>query len=126
MIPRREPAMCRNIRPLFNFEPPSTDDEIRAAALQYVRKVGGTTRPSKANQEAFDRAVDEIAAITRRLVRDELVSSAPPRTREEEAARAKTRGQRRDAQVRSRLLAEAEGAIAVGVPAGWGRSGGGG
>ncbi len=117
--------MCRNIRPLFNFEPPATDDEIRAAALQYVRKVGGTTRPSKANQEAFDRAVDEIAAITARLVRERLVSSGPPRTREREAERARERGQAREARMRSRLLGETEAAVGVEVPASWRRPEGG-
>ena len=88
--------MCRNIRPLFNFAPPATDDEIEAAALQYVRKVAGTTAPSAANQAYFDAAVAEIAAITRRLVRDELVTKAAPRTREEEALKAKERGRQRD------------------------------
>lgn len=116
--------MCRNIRPLFNFAPPATDDEIRAAALQYVRKVGGTTKPSKANQEAFDRAVDEIAAITAGLVRERLVSSSPPRTREVEAMRAKERGQRRDAQMRVRLQDEAQAGIGVDVPGSWVRPGG--
>lgn len=82
--------MCRNIKTLFNFDPPATDDEIRASALQFVRKVSGTTRPSRANQPAFDRAVDEVAAAARRLV-DSLVTTAPPRDREEEAAKAKAR-----------------------------------
>ncbi len=83
--------MCRNIRPLFNFQPPVTDEEVRAAALQFVRKVSGFTRPSKANEPAFARAVEEVAASARRLV-DGLVTTAPPRTREEEAARARARG----------------------------------
>jgi hypothetical protein len=87
--------MCRNIRVLFNFEPPATDDEIEAAALQYVRKVSGATRPSQANQEAFDQAVKEIADITRRLVRSELVTVALPRTREQEAEKARVRNRRR-------------------------------
>lgn len=92
--------MCRNIRVLFNFEPPATDEEIQAAALQYVRKVSGTTRPSQANQEAFDKAVADIAEITRRLVRAELVTLALPRTREQEAERARARGQKREEQRR--------------------------
>ena len=96
--------MCRNIRTLFNFEPPASDDEIRAAALQYVRKVSGTNAPSAANKSAFDKAVDDIADITRRLVRAELHTAARPRTREEEAERARERGQKRDAQQRVRLL----------------------
>jgi hypothetical protein len=86
--------MCRNIRPLFNFEPPATDDEIRACALQYVRKVSGFTRPSKANEEAFMRAVDDIAGATRALV-ESLTTTATPRDREIEAARARVRAQRR-------------------------------
>jgi hypothetical protein len=88
--------MCRNIRVLFHSEPPTTDDEIHAAALQYVRKVSGSTRPSRPNQAAFDAAVDEVAAVTRRLLRDGLVASGAPRTREQEAARAKERGRRRE------------------------------
>jgi hypothetical protein len=82
--------MCRNIRTLHNFEPPATEDEIRASSLQYVRKVSGFTKPSQANTEAFERAVDEVAAVTRRLL-DELVSNAPPKDREVEAAKAKAR-----------------------------------
>jgi hypothetical protein len=82
--------MCRNIRTLHNFEPPATTDEVHAAALQYVRKVSGSTRPSMANQAAFDRAVLEVAAITRRLL-DELVTTAPPKDREVEAAKARER-----------------------------------
>ncbi|MGY2129465.1 DUF2277 domain-containing protein [Blastococcus sp. SYSU DS0617] len=82
--------MCRNIRPLSNFEPPATDDEIRAAALQYVRKISGTTKPSRANVEAFDRAVEEIAGISARLLA-ELVTTAPPKDREVEAAKARER-----------------------------------
>ncbi|MDQ3615186.1 MAG: DUF2277 domain-containing protein [Actinomycetota bacterium] len=82
--------MCRNIRQLHNFEPPATSEEVRAAAVQYVRKVSGTTRPSQANQGAFDRAVDEIAEVTGRLL-DSLTTSAPPKDREVEAAKAKTR-----------------------------------
>lgn len=86
--------MCRNIRPLFNFEPETTDDEIRASALQYVRKVSGYTKPSQANQEAFDRAVDEVADVTRRLL-DSLVTNAPPRDRDVEAQRARERAAKR-------------------------------
>ena len=86
--------MCRNIRPLFNFEPPVTDDEIRAASLQFVRKISGFTKPSKANEDAFDRAVDEVSEAARRLV-DSLVTSAPARDREIEAAKAKARAAER-------------------------------
>ena len=82
--------MCRNIRPLFNFDPPTTDEEVRAASLQFVRKISGFTKPSKANEDAFNRAVDEVAAAARTLV-DSLTTSAPPRDREVEAAKAKTR-----------------------------------
>lgn len=86
--------MCRNIRPLHNFEPPATPDEVTAAALQYVRKVSGTTRPSAANQAAFDRAVAEVAHATRHLL-DDLVAAAPPKDREVEAAKARARAQSR-------------------------------
>jgi hypothetical protein len=86
--------VCRNIKTLHNFEPPATDDEIRAAALQYVRKVSGSTKPSKANEAAFARAVDEIAHVTRHLLA-ELVTTAPPRDREVEAARARARAEKR-------------------------------
>ncbi|WP_110183109.1 DUF2277 domain-containing protein [Nocardioides solisilvae] len=89
--------MCRNIRPLNNFAPPATDDEVAAAALQYVRKVSGTARPSAANQEVFDRAVAEVARITRELV-DGLVTSAPPKDREAEAAKARARAELRYAR----------------------------
>jgi hypothetical protein len=82
--------MCRNIRTLHNFEPPATEDEIQASSLQYVRKISGFTKPSRANAEAFDRAIDEVAAATRRLL-DELVTNAPPKDREAEAAKAKAR-----------------------------------
>jgi hypothetical protein len=82
--------MCRNIRPLHNFEPPATSDEVRAAALQYVRKVSGSTKPSQANQAAFDEAVEEIAHVTQHLL-DHLSSSAPPKNREVEAAKARAR-----------------------------------
>jgi hypothetical protein len=86
--------MCRNIRTLHNFDPPATEDEVRAAALQYVRKVSGSTKPSKANEVAFGRAVDEIATITSRLL-GELVTAAPPRDRELEAVRARARAEKR-------------------------------
>jgi hypothetical protein len=86
--------MCRNIHTLFNFDPPATPEEVRAAALQYVRKVSGSTHPSRANQEPFDRAVEEIAAVTSRLL-DDLVTKAPPKDREIEAARARERAERR-------------------------------
>lgn len=82
--------MCRNIRPLNNFEPPATRDEVTSAALQYVRKVSGTTRPSQANQAVFDQAVREIAHITQHLLED-LVTSAPPKNREVEAEKARAR-----------------------------------
>jgi hypothetical protein len=82
--------MCRNIRPLHNFEPPATSDEVRAAALQYVRKVSGSTNPSQANQAAFDEAVEEIAHVTQHLL-DHLSTSAPPKNREVEAAKASAR-----------------------------------
>jgi hypothetical protein len=86
--------MCRNIRTLHNFEPPATRDEVHAAALQYVRKVSGTTRPSQANREAFDLAVAEVAAVTEKLL-DHLTSSAPPKNREVEAAKARARAEQR-------------------------------
>jgi hypothetical protein len=82
--------MCRNIRTLHNFEPAATPEEVEAAALQYVRKLSGTTKPSKANEEAFHRAVHEVAAASQRLL-DALVTHAPPRNRELEAAKAKAR-----------------------------------
>jgi hypothetical protein len=86
--------MCRNIRQLHNFEPPATHDEVHAAALQYVRKVAGTTKPSKANEEAFDHAVHEVAHITRHLL-EALTTAAPPKNREEERAKAIARSQQR-------------------------------
>ncbi|WP_207455815.1 DUF2277 domain-containing protein [Herbiconiux sp. SYSU D00978] len=86
--------MCRNIHTLHNFEPAATSDEVHAAALQYVRKISGTTKPSKANQEAFDRAVAEIAHITQHLLED-LVTTAPPKSREIEAAKARERAAKR-------------------------------
>jgi hypothetical protein len=87
-------SMCRNIRQLHNFEPPATGDEIHAAALQYVRKVSGQTKPSKANEAAFARAVEEIAHVTHHLLAD-LVTAAPPRDREVEAAKARARAAKR-------------------------------
>jgi hypothetical protein len=86
--------MCRNIRTLHNFDPPANEEEVRAAAVQYVRKVSGSTKPSRANAEAFDRAVDEVAATTATLLR-ELVTSAPPRDREVEAAKRRDRAAKR-------------------------------
>jgi len=82
--------MCRNIRQLHNFEPPATSSEVEAAALQYVRKVSGSTRPSQANQDAFDRAVADVSAATQRLL-EALVTTAPPKDREVEAAKARAR-----------------------------------
>ena len=86
--------MCRNIKTLANFEPPATDDEIRASALQFVRKLSGTTRPSRVNEAVFNEAVDDVTAIARRLIAS-LETHAPPRNREEEARKAKERAQRR-------------------------------
>ncbi len=82
--------MCRNIRQLHNFEPPATDEEVQAAALQYVRKISGQNKPSQANEEAFNRAVEQVAAASRELL-DSLVTKAPPKDREVEAAKAKAR-----------------------------------
>ena len=82
--------MCRNIKTLFNFDPPVTEDEIRAASLQFVRKISGFTHPSKANEAAFDKAIEEVAAVSARLLRS-LETTAPPKSREEEAAKAKAR-----------------------------------
>jgi hypothetical protein len=86
--------MCRNIKTLANFEPPATDDEIRASALQFVRKLSGTTRPSRVNEAVFNQAVDDVTAIARRLI-ESLETHAPPRNRVEEARKAKERAQRR-------------------------------
>ena len=86
--------MCRNIRTLFNFEPPATEDEIRASALQFVRKLSGFAKPSQANAEAFDRAVDEVSETARRLIQS-LHTHAPPRDREIEAEKAKARARER-------------------------------
>lgn len=86
--------MCRNIKTLYNFDPPATDEEIRGAALQFVRKISGFTKPSQANEEAFDRAIDEVSAASRKLL-DSLVTRAEPRDREVEAARARARAAQR-------------------------------
>jgi hypothetical protein len=86
--------MCRNIRTLHNFDPPANDEEIHASALQYVRKISGSTKPSQANAEAFDEAVEAVAAATRELL-DRLVTKAPPKNREVEAAKAKARSEAR-------------------------------
>jgi hypothetical protein len=86
--------MCRNIRTLFNFDPPVTDEEVRAASLQFVRKISGFNKPSKANEEAFEGAIEEIAAISRRLLHS-LETTAPPKNREEEAAKARARAAER-------------------------------
>jgi hypothetical protein len=86
--------MCRNIKTLFNFDPPVTAEEIRAAALQFVRKISGSNKPSKANEAAFVAAVDDVAAVAARLLQS-LESKAPPRNREAEAAKARTRAERR-------------------------------
>lgn len=86
--------MCRNIRTLHNFDPPATSEEVLAAALQYVRKISGSTKPSQANAEAFQRAVDDVAAVSGRLL-SELVTAAPPRDREVEAAKARARAAQR-------------------------------
>jgi len=86
--------MCRNIRTLFNFDPPATDEEIRAASVQFVRKLSGFTKPSHANQAVFDSAVDEVSGVARRLI-DSLVTNAPARDREEWAARARARAAER-------------------------------
>jgi hypothetical protein len=86
--------MCRNIRTLYNFEPPATEDEVRAASLQYVRKISGFTKPSQANAEAFEAAVEEVARVSRELL-DQLVTNAPPKDREAEAAKRKARAAER-------------------------------
>ena len=89
-----EGAMCRNIRTLYNFEPPATDDEVRAAALQYVRKISGFTKPSQANEEPFNRAIEAVAEVSRRLL-DELTTAAAPKDREVERAKAHARAVQR-------------------------------
>lgn len=90
--------MCRNIRTLFNFDPPATEDEIHAASLQFVRKLSGYNKPSKANEVAFDHAVEEVAQVAHKLL-DSLVSNAPPKNREEEAAKARARAAKRFGRV---------------------------
>jgi hypothetical protein len=92
--------MCRNIRPLFNFEPPATDEEVRAAAVQFVRKISGFTRPSQANEAAFNRGVDEVSAAARALI-DALVTGAEPRDRAVEAEKARARSRLRFAEARA-------------------------
>ena len=86
--------MCRNIRSLYNYDPPATDEEVRSAALQYVRKISGFSKPSKANEQAFEQAVDAVAEVSARLL-GQLVTSAPPRDREVEAAKARARAEQR-------------------------------
>lgn len=94
--------MCRNIKTLYNYDPPATEEEIYASALQYVRKVSGMSKPSAANIEAIEAAVDQIAEITRALLHEQLTTKAAPRTREAEAAKAKARGQKREEQMRKK------------------------
>lgn len=101
--------MCRNIKRLHNLAPPATEEEIRASALQYVRKISGSSKPSKANAAAVERAVEAITAISLRLIQDELVTAAPPRDRALEAQRAKQRGRDREARMRAKILAEQAG-----------------
>ena len=86
--------MCRNIKTLFNFDPPATDEEIRAASLQFVRKLSGFNAPSRANEKAFNEAIEDVAAVARRLI-DSLATTAPPKNRDEEAARARARAAQR-------------------------------
>ncbi|HWI22890.1 MAG TPA: DUF2277 domain-containing protein [Baekduia sp.] len=103
--------MCRNIRPLYNFEPRATEEEVRASALQFVRKVSGFTKPSQANEQAFERAIDDITAVTQRLI-DELVTKAPPKNREEEAIKAQRRAAPRyEAQDLGRALLRERGPV---------------
>src|SRR4029079_5905369 len=107
--------MCRNIKPLFNFEPPATVDEVRASALQFVRKVSGYTKPSKANEEAFNDAVEEVTAAARRLV-ESLVTTAPPRDRAQVAAEAKARSAQRFAPAQSPDAPRARSRSSCAVP----------
>jgi hypothetical protein len=97
--------MCRNIKLLFHFDPPATPEEMRASSLQYVRKVSGMVKPNEANKAAFDRAVNEITAITQRLLLEELEARGEPRSREVERERAKKRGEARDIRIREKILA---------------------
>lgn len=92
--------MCRNIKPLFNFAPPATDDEVRAAALQFVRKISGSTKPSQANEEAFERACEEVFVASRKLI-DSLSTKAPPKNREQEAEKRRAKFQKRNARAAS-------------------------
>ena len=101
--------MCRNIKLLYNFEPPATEEEIAASALQYVRKVSGMTKPSDANRAAFERAVAEITQVTRRLLLEELTTRAAPRDRDAEAERARERGRKREERLRQRLMSSTSG-----------------
>lgn len=101
--------MCRNIKRLHNLAPPATEEEIRASALQYVRKISGSSKPSAANREAFDAAVDAITAISVRLLNEELVTHAAPRDRALEAEKARQRGAQREARMRARIEAERGG-----------------
>lgn len=100
--------MCRNIKSLYHFHPPASDDEVRASALQFVRKLSGMPRPSKANQKAFARAVEKVSAATFELFAS-LESHGPPRSREDEAKKAKARGEQRDARMREKVLASLGG-----------------
>ena len=101
--------MCRNIKRLYNLAPPATEDEIRASALQFVRKVSGMQQPSAANQAAFDEAVGQITAITVALLQEQLETRAAPRDREDEARKAKERGRKREERMRAKVMAELEG-----------------
>ena len=94
VVPNKGPTMGRNIKTLFNFDPPATDEEIRASALQFVRKLSGSARPSKANEAAFELAVDEVSVVAHALI-DSLKTSSPPRNREDEAAKARLRAAKR-------------------------------
>lgn len=100
--------MCRNIKTLFNFDPPATDDELRACALQYVRKISGMRQPSQANAEAFEQAVEAIYAVTRELVLEQLETRQPAKDRAVEAERARERGRKREQALRARLAAADE------------------
>ena len=93
--------MCRNIKTLFNFDPPASDEEVRAASVQFVRKLSGFNKPSQANKEAFDQAVDDVTTVARRLI-DSLVTTAAPKNREEEAAKARARAAKRFGRVAAR------------------------
>ena len=107
--------MCRNIKTLFNFEPPATDDEIRAASLQFVRKLSGSNKPSRANQAAFESATDDVARVAHQLL-DSLVTNSPPRDREVDAARARERAAERQGVLREELHADSTRQAGFGVP----------